>query len=85
METGYPSKLKGEEIPYLARIAAVADSFDAMGSRRSYRDSLPLDVIKEEIAKNAGTQFDPDVAKAFLHVLETKKDEIDRIMHISLE
>ena len=48
---GYPGKLKGEEIPYLARIATVADSFDAMTSKRSYRDSLPIDVVKEEIKK----------------------------------
>ena len=45
---GYPSKLAGEDIPYLARIAAVADSFDAMTSRRTYRDSLPIEIVKEE-------------------------------------
>ena len=76
---GYPSRLAGEDIPYLARIAAVADSFDAMSSRRSYRDSLPLDVIKEEFIKNKGTQFDPKLADAFLDIIENHYDEIKEI------
>ena len=73
---GYPSQLKGEEIPYLARIAANADSFDAMTSKRSYRDSLPLDVVKEEFRKNRGTQFDPELTDLFLDILENHFDEI---------
>ena len=56
---GYPSKLKGEEIPYLARIAAVADTFDAMTSRRSYRGPIDVEHVKEEIKRWEGTQFDP--------------------------
>lgn len=68
--TGYPSRLKGEDIPLLARIAAVADTFDAMTSKRTYRDPLDLDYVKQEFIKYSGTQFDPDVAKAFLDVLE---------------
>ena len=66
---GYPGKLKGEEIPYLARIAAVADAFDAMTSKRTYRNSLPLDIVKTEIEKCKGTQFDPECADAFLDIL----------------
>ena len=76
---GYPGKLKGEEIPYLARIATVADSFDAMTSKRSYRDSLPIDVVKEEIKKNSGTQFDPEIAEVFLKFLDEQPEEIRRI------
>ena len=76
---GYPGKLKGEEIPYLARIATVADSFDAMTSKRSYRDSLPIDVVKEEIKKNSGTQFDPEIAEVFLRILDEQPEEIRRI------
>lgn len=76
---GYPGKLKGEEIPYLARIATVADSFDAMTSKRSYRDSLPIDVVKEEIQKNSGTQFDPEIAEVFLKILDEQPEEIRRI------
>lgn len=76
---GYPGKLKGEEIPYLARIATVADSFDAMTSKRSYRDSLPIYVVKEEIKKNSGTQFDPEIAEVFLKILDEQPEEIRRI------
>ncbi len=73
---GYPSKLKGEDIPYLARIAAVADTFDAMTSKRSYRDSLPLDVVKSEFEKNKATQFDPQIADVFLDILNNHYDEL---------
>lgn len=78
---GYPSKLKGNEIPYLARITAVADAFDAMTSKRSYRDSLDLNTVRSEIANNSGTQFDPDIAKAFLDILDNEPEEIERIMN----
>jgi len=77
---GYPAKLKGNEIPYLARITAIADAFDAMTSRRSYRDSLSLDIVKNEIIKNSSTQFDPEIANMFLNILETQPNEIQRIM-----
>lgn len=76
---GYPSRLKGEEIPYLARITTIADSFDAMSSRRSYRNSLPLYLIKEEFKKNRGTQFDPVLDDLFLEMLETDYDKIEEI------
>ena len=79
---GYPGKLKGEEIPYLARIAAVADSFDAMTSKRSYRDSLPLDVVKQELIRNRGTQFDPEITDVFLGILESNPEEIERIQKL---
>ena len=67
---GYPSRMKGEEIPYLARIAAVADTFDAMTSRRSYRDAIDLQKVKDEIKRCEGTQFDPQIAEAFLDIME---------------
>ena len=76
---GYPGKLAGEDIPYLARIAAVADSFDAMTSKRTYRDSLPIDIVKQEIEKNKGTQFDPKIADVFLDILNNHYDEIEEI------
>lgn len=76
---GYPGKLKGEEIPYLARIAAVADAFDAMTSRRTYRNSLELDVVKAEIERCKGTQFDPTLADAFLDILNNDYEKIDEI------
>ena len=76
---GYPSRLKGEEIPFFARIAAVADTFDAMTSKRTYRNALPLEVVKEEIKKCSGTQFDPKIAEAFLDILENNYDKIEEI------
>ena len=76
---GYPEGLSGENIPYIARIAAVADSFDAMSSRRVYRDSLPIEVVKEEIMKNLGTQFDPEIGSVFLDIIDNHYDEIQEI------
>ena len=76
---GYPGMLKGEEIPYLARITAIADSFDAMTSKRSYRDSLPLDFVINEFKKNRGTQFDPNLDDVFIDILENHFEEIKEI------
>ena len=66
---GYPDGLKGEEIPLLARILSVADAFDAMNSDRAYRKALPFEHCLNELTKNRGIQFDPEVLDAALHVL----------------
>jgi HD-GYP domain-containing protein (c-di-GMP phosphodiesterase class II) len=66
---GYPRGLHGEEIPLLARIVAVADTFDAMTSDRPYRKGLPLETAVEEIRKNIGVQFDPRCAEAFFQAV----------------
>ena len=76
---GYPCRLKGKDIPYLARITAVADAFDAMTSKRVYRDSLSIDVVISEIEKNKGTQFDPEIADVFLDILKNDYDKIEEI------
>ncbi|MCK4305104.1 MAG: HD-GYP domain-containing protein [Candidatus Eisenbacteria sp.] len=68
--TGYPDGLKGEDIPLLARIIAVADTYDAISSSRAYREAQPLDFALKEIRDCAGTQFDPDAAAAFLELIE---------------
>lgn len=68
--SGYPDGLKGEEIPEAARIIAVADSYDAMASRRSYRDVLPQATIRADIEKNSGTQFDPKFASIMLSMID---------------
>ena len=73
---GYPSKLSGENIPYLARIAAIADSFDAMTSKRTYRDSLDIEIVKNEFRRCRGTQFDPNLTDVFLDILENDYDKI---------
>ena len=76
---GYPAKLKGEDIPLFARIAAIADTFDAMTSKRTYRDSLGLDVVKAEIERCKGTQFDPHLADIFLDILNNNYNDIVEI------
>lgn len=76
---GYPSQLQGNHIPYLARITAIADSFDAMTSRRTYRDSLPLETVMAEFERCKGTQFDPELTDVFLDILRNHFDEIKTI------
>jgi putative nucleotidyltransferase with HDIG domain len=63
---GYPRGLAGGEIPLIARILALADTFDAMSSSRSYRPAVPRDKILEELRRNCGTQFDPELLPVFL-------------------
>jgi hypothetical protein len=67
---GYPRALAGDEIPVGARIFAVADTFDAMTSDRPYRRALPWEAARDEIVRNSGTQFDPQVVEAFLQAYE---------------
>lgn len=69
---GYPRGLSGEQIPIEARIIALADSYDAMCSERPYRKALSEEVILYEIRKNAGYQFDPDIAKIFIEKVMQK-------------
>lgn len=68
--TGYPDGLKGKEIPVAARIIAVADAYDAMASKRSYRDVLPKNEVYAEIQKGKGTQFDPVFADIMLEMMD---------------
>ncbi|MEK6680476.1 MAG: HD domain-containing phosphohydrolase [Nitrospirota bacterium] len=74
--SGYPDGLVGEEIPYCARIVAIADAYDAMSSDRPYRKALALKEIKKEFTINAGIQFDPEMAKAYLDVLDSSSNII---------
>ncbi len=67
---GYPQNLKGTDIPEVARIIAVADSYDAMTSKRSYRDPIPQETVREELIEGSGTQFDPEFANIMLHLVD---------------
>ena len=67
---GYPTGLKGDDIPEIARIIGVADSYDAMTSKRSYRDPLPQQKVREELYKGIGTQFDPEFARLMIAFID---------------
>lgn len=71
---GYPDGLAGKDIPEEARIIAVADAYDAMSSNRSYRNTLPQEVIRGEIEKGRGGQFDPTFADIMLAMIDEDKD-----------
>lgn len=68
--TGYPNELEGENIPEIARIIGVADAYDAMASNRSYRDALPQEVVRAEIEKGKGRQFDPLIAEKMIQMID---------------
>ena len=79
--SGYPNGLKGEEIPLSARIMAVADVFDALVSRRSYKEPFSVEKALDIIREGSGSHFDPLVVKAFLDA----EDEIRRVQLLNLE
>jgi len=71
---GYPDNKKGEEIPFLSRILTIADAYDAMTSKRPYREKIssPIEAVNELI-KNKGIQFEPELVNAFINVLAKKQ------------
>ena len=71
---GYPQGLKGNDIPEIARIIAVADAYDAMTSSRSYRETIPQQVVREEFVKGLGTQFDPVFGKIMIHLIDLDEE-----------
>ena len=75
--SGYPEGLKGEEIPLSARVMAVADVFDALVSRRSYKEPFSFEKAMDIIREGSGSHFDPNVAQAFIHA----EDEVRRVMN----
>lgn len=77
--TGYPTELKGKDIPYLARVLTVIDSFDAMTSNRPYNKRKTYEEAIEELIKFSGTQFDPEIVKEFIEVIEENKDKLDSL------
>jgi len=80
--TGYPQGLKGDEIPEIGRIIAVADVFDALVSKRHYKEPMDMVTAKNEIIRGSGTQFDPKVVEVFLKLLDD--GTVDRIRYRSI-
>lgn len=78
---GYPNHLKGSEIRTESAILALADVYDAITSNRAYRDPLNFEQAKLEIARNAGTQFDPKLTEEFLNLINLKSEVFDRDAH----
>ena len=76
--TGYPRRLKGEEIPLGSRIFSIADTLDAITSDRVYRPKQPLTAARAEIEKWSGRQFDPDVVKIFLEMPDNIWEDLRR-------
>lgn len=72
---GYPSGIKGEEIPIEARIIGIADAYDAMASARVYRKGMDMEYILNEFEKGKGTQFDPELAEIFLQIIKRNTQE----------
>ncbi len=76
---GYPKGLKGEEIPIEGRLLAVVDTFDAIISDRPYRTGAPIEVAVDELLRNRGTQFDPELVDLFIGLLMKRKIDFKRI------
>lgn len=73
--TGYPSGIKGEKIPLFSRICAVADAYDAMTSKRSYKNEMSEEDAIEEIKRESGKHFDPHIAEIFIEAIWSEKGE----------
>jgi putative nucleotidyltransferase with HDIG domain len=82
--SGYPRGLKGEQIPLGARIFSVADTLDAITSDRPYRNAQSLPAAREEIAKWAGRQFDPEVVKVFLEMPDNIWEDLRKEIHAQI-
>ena len=76
---GYPTGIKGKEIPFLSRILTICDSFDAIVSKRTYKEGATIEFAISEIEKGSGTQFDPELAPQFIIMVDNNRDYIDKI------
>lgn len=77
---GYPDKLKGENIPYLARLLSICDTFDALTSKRVYRDKLEIESALNEINRVKGSQLDEKLCDTFIELVKSKPDIINSII-----
>jgi len=72
---GYPEGLSGKAIPEISRIISVANAYDAMTTKKRFRDALPMQIVREELIKGAGAQFDPDLADIMVHLIDSENKE----------
>jgi diguanylate cyclase (GGDEF)-like protein len=82
---GYPTGLKGEQIPLEARIVCVADAFSAMTADRPYRSRMTLDAACDELERNAGTQFDPEIVRVFVEEVRKRPPDGDDPLAAALD
>lgn len=75
--SGYPEGLRGDEIPKVARLVAVADFYDALTAKRVYKDPVPHDVVMNMIMESSGKQFDPMIVDAFRNISELIRNEVE--------
>jgi response regulator RpfG family c-di-GMP phosphodiesterase len=80
--SGYPAGLKGQDIPLSARIVAAADVFDALTSKRPYKDAWPVEKALSVMQEDAGKHFDPDVIAAMQRSLPRMMEIYDRLKHV---
>jgi len=80
--SGYPDGLKGEDIPLLGRLLAVADAFSAMTTDRPYRKALTWEFAVQEIRKGTGTHFDPEMSRAFLAAVLKRQPGLTPSLHL---
>jgi len=80
--SGYPKNLKGEEIPLSARIVAAADVFDALTSKRPYKNAWPIDQAISHLREESGKHFDPDIVAACLRAMPRIRDIYDKYKHV---
>ncbi len=76
---GYPTGIKGKQIPLLARILSICDSFDAIVSKRTYKEGATIEFAISEIQRGSGTQFDPELAPKFIEMVENNMQYIEKI------
>ncbi len=72
---GYPEGLSGNAIPKISRIISVANAYDAMTTKKRFRDALPIQIVREELIKGAGGQFDPELADIMVHLIDSQSKE----------
>ena len=78
---GYPTGIKGKQIPLLARILSICDSFDAIVSKRTYKEGSTIEFALSEIEKGSGTQFDPELAPKFISMVQNNLEYIEKIFN----